>query len=156
MSANKKPRRAYRPRPVDPQAAEFAVMAHRQMDPDRATQIVNHVRAAYQRMREGNGDGRDYDVLGAALNVAVVRAERIGSGQPIVDGITAAMAALRGADRGERYGFTGPGILSMNCGIDLYEQVLQASTPRQMADATDEVVRRQRAGIVQRTEGATT
>jgi hypothetical protein len=142
-------RRKYRP-PADPTSWAYAIARNWDMDQNHATKIVNIIRTAYQRMREGNGSLEDFDQVAAALNVSLIRAEKIG--QPVVDGINAGQQALMAADRrmGEhgRYGFSGPDLLAMNCAMDLYEQILRNSTPRQMQDAMEESMRRMRAGQV--------
>lgn len=136
-----------RHRPADPMSWAYAIAGQWDMDPALATKIVLNVRTAYQRMREGNGTDADFDTVGAALNVAVIRAEKIG--KPLEEAISAGMGALLEADRGQgRYTFTGPGILSMNAAVELYEEILRNSTPRQMQEATQEGFRRIRAGLV--------
>jgi hypothetical protein len=141
-------RRKYRP--ADPLAWAYAIASNSDMDQAHATKIVNIIRTAYQRMREGNGTDEDFDRLAAALNVSLMRAEKIG--KPLVDGINAGLQALMAADRrngeGRGYGFSGPDLLAMNCAVDLYEEILRNSTPRQMQEALEEGARRMRAGKV--------
>lgn len=134
---------------ANPTSWAYTIARQWDMDPKIADKIVLGVRIAYQRLREGNGDGHDFDKLASALNVALMRAEKIG--QPVVDGIASGMGALIEADRGDRFVFTGPGIIAMNCAVDLYEEILRNSTPRQMQEAVDEGARRMRAGQVRQT-----
>lgn len=137
---------------ADPTSWAYAIASQWDMDAQVASKIVLSVRVSYQRMREGNSDGHDFDRLAGALNVALMRAEKIG--QPLVDGIAAGMGALLEADRGGRYAFTGLGIIAMNCAIDLYQEILTKSTPAQMQAAVNESARRMRAGQVRTASGA--
>lgn len=137
-------------RPADPTSWAYRIASHWPMDQAYATKIMVQLRTAYQRMREGNGTDEDFDQIAAAMNVGLMRAEKIG--QPVVDGINAGLQALTAADRRKgahgTYGFSGPELLSMNCAMDLYEEILRNSTPRQMQEALDEGARRMRAGHV--------
>lgn len=139
-------------REVNPTAGFWAVAEGLEIDQDHATKLMNRIRVAYQRMRDGGGTDSDFDSLAATLNVGLIRAEVIA--EPVVDGIKAGMEALLESDRLNgthgRYGFTGPGILAMNCAMDLYEQILRNSTPKQMELAAAESMRRMRAGKVRR------
>ena len=145
-------------RPADPTSWAYAIARNADMDQAHATKIVNLIRIAYQRMREGNGTDEDFDRLAAALNVSLMRAEKIG--QPVVDGINAGLHALMAADRrnGEhgKYGFSGEDILAMNAAVDLYEDLVRKSSPRQMQEALNEAAKRMRRGEVIQVEAGDT
>lgn len=143
MTRKKNTRMANRRRAADPLSWAYAIAGNWDMDGGHATKIENHVRLAYQLLREGHGTADQFDTVACALNVAMVRAEKIG--QPVVDAIKAGAFALVECDRGDgRFTFTGPGILAMNAAVDLYADLLRESTPRQMQEASDEVARRAR------------
>lgn len=112
--------------------------------------IMVHIRTAYERLKSGTGTDDDFDVVGCAINVGMIRAEAIDT--RLVDMFKAAGEALLEAqrlrDRHGRFGFTGPHILNMNAGMDLYEQVLSLSTPNQMHSAVEESCARIRKGEV--------
>lgn len=137
-------------RPVDPTSWAYAIARNWDMDQAHATEVMNQLRMAYQRMREGNGSDDDFDQLAAALNVGLIRGESIG--QPVVDGIVKGQQALLAADARNgahgKYGFSGPQLLDMNAAMDLYEDILRNSTPRQMQEALKEGARRMAAGHV--------
>ena len=84
------------------------------------------------------------------MNLNLIRAEAIH--QDAVDCMLAGINALVNGDRIQkkhgRFGFTGPDLLGMGDALDLYEQILTKSTPRQMQAATLEAQRRMRAGAV--------
>jgi hypothetical protein len=111
-----------------------------------ADAIVDLVRIAHGRLLKGDAEQIHIIRIGCALNVAAVRAEAIGNSQPMLVSIDAAGKALTEADaRLEvhgRYGLSGPGIAQLAAGIDAYEDIVRASTPKQMQDAEKEVVRR--------------
>lgn len=111
-----------------------------------ATTIVNKVRAAMQCMREGVADFDDFIRLGAAINVSAARAEKIGSADDVQQVLTDAGAAMTACqlrhERTGRLGMTGPELTALATGIDAYEAILRASSPLQMHQAEQEVLRR--------------
>jgi len=112
------------------------------------TQILLKVHDAFAQLRNGTTECDLFDRIAAVLNVGVVRSEAIG--KEGVQVFQAAQAALMECDdlfgRHKRFGFTGPGLEAMKEAIALYEEILRASTPLQMAKAQEECVRRVRAG----------
>lgn len=109
-----------------------------------ATSIVNKVRVALQLLLEGKADELAFIRLGCAVNVASIRAEQIDPA--LVEILGTAGAALtegqRIHDTHGRYGLTGPGRHQLAAGIDAYEAILRASSPKQMQLAEQEVIRR--------------
>jgi hypothetical protein len=120
------------------------------------TRILVKVHDAFACLRNGSCDVDLFDRMAAVLNVGMVRCEAIGPEG--VEVFKEAQAALMKADElfgaNGRFGFTGPGLEAMKTAIELYEQILRASTPRQMADAQQECMRRVRAGQYQQAEAA--
>ena len=133
---------------IQPNWLHTIVASRDDTSPKHALEISNKIRVAYQLLRDGQGTDEHFDRVAAALNVGMIRAEAIG--QPVVAGIVKGMEALMDADRLNgshgRYGFSGPGILAMNCALDLYDEILRNSTPRQMQLAAEEGARRMRRG----------
>lgn len=121
------------------------------------TRILLKVHDAFVHLRTGGTDPDKFDRMAAVLNVGMVRSE--GIGQAGVEVFKAAQEALMRCDEfygtHRRFGFTGPGLQAMKDAIALYEELLKASTPRQMADAQAECMRRVRAGHFQQAEAAT-
>lgn len=121
------------------------------------TRILLKVHDAFARLRNGSTDVDMFDRIAAVLNVGMVRCEAIG--QEGVEVFKRAQAALMAADelfgRHKRFGFTGPGLEAMKDAIALYEELLKASTPRQMADAQRECMRRIQQGQYEQAEAAT-
>jgi hypothetical protein len=121
------------------------------------TRILIKVHDAFAQLRNGSADVDLFDRMAAVLNVGMVRCEAIG--QQGVEVFKRAQEALMEADRFfgsyKRFGFTGPGLVAMRLAIALYEEILRASTPRQMADAQQECIRRISAGQFDQAEAAT-
>lgn len=121
------------------------------------TRILLKVHDAFVHLRTGGADPDMFDRIAAVLNVGMVRCE--GIGQAGVEVFKAAQAALMEADRFfgayRRFGFTGPGLQAMKDAIALYDEILKASTPKQMHLAQMECLRRVQQGHYQQAEAAT-
>lgn len=121
------------------------------------TRILLKVHDAFVHLRTGGTDPEMFDRIAAVLNVGMVRSEAIG--QQGVEVFKVAQAALMQVDQffgtHRRFGFTGPGLEAMKEAIALYEEILRASTPRQMADAQQECMRRIQRGHFDQAEAAT-
>jgi len=115
-----------------------------------ATAIANKVRAALVLLLDGKADPVHFITLGCAVNIASIRAEAISP--DLVAILAAAGEAMNECQRIHeqhgRYGLTGPGRHALAAGIDAYEAILRASSPRQMQLAEQEVLRR--LGILER------
>jgi hypothetical protein len=111
-----------------------------------ATAIVNKVRVSFERLRNGAGEQDDFLRIGCAINVAHMRAQNIGGNAEVVAILNDAGLAMHDAqdrkDRIGRYGLTGPGQHAVAAGIDAYEAILRASSPRQMHAAQEALIRR--------------
>lgn len=70
MSTNKKPRKAYRPRPVT--ANTMAVALHLAAKPQRADRedVLGILRASVKALREGSATDHDWSVAAGAIEVA--------------------------------------------------------------------------------------
>jgi hypothetical protein len=120
------------------------------MAPSEVTRIMCKIHDAFARLRSGETDPDLFDRLAVVMNIGLIRSEAIG--QQGVELFKAGQAALMEADdiygRHGKYGFTGPGLEWMRQAIALYEEILAASTPLQMAKAQDECMRRIRMNEV--------
>lgn len=136
----------HKPRRREPASWAAAIASSQPFTEAQATGIVNLVRIAWQRLREGTAEADHFIRIGCCINVASVRAEEIGSNTDVLASLAAAGAALVDCqdrrDRLGRYGLTGPGLQAVGAAIDVYEQVLRASSPKQMQLAEREVIRR--------------
>lgn len=110
-----------------------------------ATKAMLMGRAAYEAMRTGNAEAVDFDVLAHVLGVSWVRAIDIAGhdefDNPMLTIIKTANEAMsRVKDRHQRvgrFGFDGRAIDEVLAGIEVYEAILQASSPAQMSSAAD-------------------
>jgi hypothetical protein len=116
--------------------------------PAEVARIMVMIRIAYERLKSGGGSEADFDRVGAALNIGLIRAESIG--QPLVEAFKHAGEAMLESvtlcRKHGKFGFSGPGLLHMNAGMDLYEEVLALSSPNQMEAAAQEGAARIRRG----------
>lgn len=107
-------------------------------------------RVAFESLRDGRGSDGDFDTVAAVVNVALVRCEEIG--QEGVELCQNAQVCLLEAkarhERTGRWGFDYQGLQCIPAAIDLHEQLLELSTPKQMMNAMREVVKRMNAGHV--------
>lgn len=109
-----------------------------------ATLVVNRVRFAFEKLKNGTTDCAQFDRLAACINVGMIRAESI---DPFcVQTMAAAIQALGRVDaiygRHRRYGFHGPDLEVVKDAVHLYEEILRNSTPLQMEAAVNESARR--------------
>lgn len=110
------------------------------------------VRTAYLNIRDGLADSSDYtehDRIAHAIGVSLLRAYEIAGEDPGTNPmlpilITATDAMRRVGTRYERigkWGFDGPAIDEVGAAIDLYETILQSSSPAQMVSASEKRIR---------------
>ena len=114
------------------------------LNEDHAVGILVKVKAAFERLRNGNGTPMDFTRLECAFEVAAVRAESIDplAEQTMLAGIEAMQRCDGIWQRHGRFGFTGPDLVAMKDAINLYEDILRLSKPLQMEAAVEEVARR--------------
>lgn len=119
--------------------------------------ILLKVDAALEHLSSGGTNIDHFDRMAAVLNVGLIRCEQIGEEGVVI--FKAAQAALMECDalygRHKKFGFTGPGLEAIKDAISLYEQILRASTPRQMDDAQRECMARVRRGEYEQAQAAT-
>lgn len=132
----KQPKRKYRP--VDANSWAVAIARQWVIDPRIVAKTTLQVRSAYERLRGGHGSDDDFDQVAAAMNLGLMRAERIDKQLEAV--FVAGVQALLECDRGQgRYVLSGPGIAALNEALDLYlEEVLPKSTAAQMQQAMED------------------
>lgn len=141
---------ALRPRRGDPLSSLRLLNGLRHFDAAEIVSVQTPVRMALQSLRDGAGLEEDFHTVAAAVNISLVRSESIGA--ECVAHCQAAQAALmRVLDRKattDRWGLDGPARDELHLALDLYEQILELSTPAQMADAMLTVARRMDEGHV--------
>lgn len=120
-----------------------------------ATKAMLLTRQAFEAIKQGAAaqDGHDFDILCHALGVAWLRAVEIAGEDaftntmlPIIQAANAAMERARSRfHKLGRWGFDGPALDEVDAGVELYETILQASSPLQMTAAST-----QRQAILER------
>lgn len=114
--------------------------------------IADHVlamaRLSFERIKVGTtrpDNTEDHDMLAHILGVGMLRAIQIAGDDrttnpmlPILDAATDAMRRLRERYESQhRWGWDGPALAEMADALDVYQTIIEASSPQQMADATD-------------------
>lgn len=117
-------------------------------DADEQMQLNLPVRLAFESLKSGKGEEGDFHTLAAAVNVCMIRSESI---DPMAE-----MTAIAGRDamvrtwerfqRTSKFGFDGLALQDLPIVIDLHEQLIALSTPKQMADAMQTAIKRMDAG----------
>ena len=139
-------------RQIDQQAALRLLRQAR--PPEEGETLDGHLktRSAYERLRDGGGNTKDFDRLCITLNLSLVRAEHIGNGGSLVLALQKALAAMARVKarhlRGLRLGFDAEGLMALPAALDACEILLDASSPLQMKDALREACRRIEEGDV--------
>lgn len=131
MSANKKPRKKYKPKGVIRDPVNFVVAGSRpaseeiQLD----TKILYH--SAMTQMVQGNGKKDDWQTLANAMNVGLILCE-MGYGQEFVPDLVKAQGAMVLVKQRFRatgkMGLRGEEMQAINVALDLHDQQL-ALTP---------------------------
>ena len=133
-------------RHVDPTAGLRVL--HNARPYEQGEMVDEHVktRAAFERLRDGQGGEEDFDRVSMMLNIGQVRAEDIGNGELLVQTMQKAqeaMVRMKGRYlRGLRFGFDAEGLASVPAALDAYETIMDASSPLQMKQAICEAYTR--------------
>ena len=129
---------------ADPGSWIKVIAGNRQQPEWNADQIMVKIRTAFELLKTGHATDADFDRVAGALNIGLLRAELIDplAERTMADGIQAMYGCAGIKERHGKYGFTGPGLLAVTDAINLYEDILRLSTPRQMLDAQDAAYRR--------------
>lgn len=111
---------------------------------EHATAVMVMVRTAFEVLKSGQGEPKDFDRLAGAINVGLIRAESIDplAEQTMQAGIDAMQHCDNIWQRHGRYGFSGPDLTAIADALELYEGILRMSKPRQMEEALNESARR--------------
>lgn len=107
-----------------------------------AVKAMLHVRECFESLKTGHtapDNTNDFNTIGHAIGVAVIRAKDIENSGPMLLSLLHGHAAMqRCLERWETiklWGFDGPAIHAVTDAIEVYEAIIQASSPRQMYDA---------------------
>jgi hypothetical protein len=151
MSANKKPRKKYRPRAVIPDPVKYVLSGFTRPATEqiRNIKLINH--GALLALTSGSGTKEDWEFICTALNAAVVLAER-DIGYEYLDDIRAGMQAH--AECGKRLcqhgrlGYTGQQLTAVNLAIEVHDAQIDIATVGELERAHMEVARRLRSGKI--------
>lgn len=133
-TAHRQAAHAKRQRHVNLSAHADLIEQHREPEPAAVMEIVERLNECFHHLSNGGSSAAKFDTLAAAINVGLIRAEKI---DPMaVQTFTLAVDAMQACDTRfaahRRYGFSGVELQDMQAAIDLYAQILALSTPAQM------------------------
>ena len=135
---------------ADPTAI-FRVLGRVQtLTPEEQTQLNLPVLLSLDSIAHGKGTEGDFHTLAAAVNIAMVCAERI---DPLVektctDARDALMRVYSRHTKHGTWGFDGPGYLAVKEAADVYQQLTSLLTGGQLKEAMQECMSRMEAGEV--------
>lgn len=117
---------------------------------EEQAQLNLPVLIALDSIAHGHGEESDFHTLAAAVNVAMICAEKI---DPLVektctDARDALMRMHARQIKHGTWGFDGPGYTAVKDAADVYQQLTALLTGGQLKDAMQECVRRMQAGDV--------
>lgn len=104
------------------------------------------VREAFEDLRTGaasSDDGRAWDILAHAVDVGTIRAIEIAGNEPDQNPMLPIMLAANEAlkrirerhDRLGKWALDGPAVVELLAAVDVYQEILMASSPAQMSNA---------------------
>jgi len=135
---------ARKKRRIDPMGGLRLISELKPFDQAERTNLSLPVRMAYEAVKSGRGDENDMDTLAAIVNVSLIRCE-----QEYPDYIDvckeAQQAVMHIKDRylkSGKLGMSGQDMQDLLPVLDLHEQLIELSTPKQMMDAMKEVLKR--------------
>lgn len=128
----------------DPMASIHVLAANSEQPKANADAIMVTLRLAFEKLKTGIAVIEDFDRLAAAINVGLIRAELIDplAEETMVKGVAALVHCGEIHQRHGKFGFAGPELTDMNDAVNLYEDILRLSTPKQMLVALDTAARR--------------
>ena len=135
---------------ADPAATARVLSKLQPFTPSELVTLQTPVRIAFECLRSGSGTEEDFHTIAAAVNIALIRSESI---DPLCEqtcklaqeGLMRMLARFASV---KRWGLDGLALQDVPAALDLYEQLLANSTPKQMEDAMRTVVQRMNAGQV--------
>lgn len=136
------------------------------------TELSLPVHLCLEALRTGRATEVDFDTLALIANVCLIRAEMIDKAArkrgrlhdpeaqlmvPVIQRAQDALLTLKArAMHTGRFVATGPELQEITTVVDIHDQLLALSTPRQMKQALREIMRRVQRGQVARIEEAAT
>ena len=131
-------------RRINPFAAQIVLQQNQQTKPSQADGLMLELHQCFDALKNGSTDEELFNRLGSSLNTALILAERID--QQVVDVVLDAHQAMYRCrerfDKHGRFGFDGPGISAMVDALDVYDQIVRLTTPKQILGASAEAFRR--------------
>jgi hypothetical protein len=117
--------------------------------PDEVARLSIPVRLSWSAMCEGTGTDEDFHTLASVANVCLICAERI-PGNEVVEAVQKAQDALvemlARNRRTDKWGVDYKARESIPVVLDIYDQLLELCTPKQMQEAMNKTIERMNKG----------
>ena len=129
---------------ADPRAFQRLINRLEPFTAEELMRLELPIRMSFEALRTGKGEASDFHDIVAALNATLVRSEAVAP-ECVRTALDAHEALQRVWERFERtgkWGFDALGMIAIELGIDLHEQLVRNSSPEQMTQAMLEVLRR--------------
>lgn len=135
---------------ANPTTAFAAIADRTPMRTEDAARCSNEVRMAWHHLCHGSGTTDHFDAVASAMNVCLVRSEAIGPDavEVAIRAQTAMVAMQQRYMRCARLGPDADALATVPVALDLYDQLLQLSSPLQLRAALAETWGRIAAGDV--------
>ncbi len=151
MSRTKKPRKAYRPREVNPSALNWALAGAHLMPQKIRAELLVLVDLAFDKLRRAEADRDDWNVIANALNIAEALAG-LGIGPNLIPAITAGHDAIHQVAlrmvAGARSTCRGAELAVITEGLAMYRIQLRLCTQAEMSRAVKRVDNMHRSGAM--------
>lgn len=134
MAANKKPRKAYKPKPITKDPLSYMA----RLPASVARNDVTEYHLSLECILTGRGTIRDCDLITGALNACAVlclQHDWMEHYETAVKGQQAQTAMNNRVRQGKAIGYTGPEMNAVKNALIIYQEQIPLMTPRDMANA---------------------
>jgi hypothetical protein len=146
MAQSKRPRKAYRPKPINPSALVDALASRQPMERGKQQDVSIVAHQAMRALVSGEGTEFDVEHLAVATNLSMLLTE-LGVGREYlavaIAGQEAVVRCRARAERTGKWGLDGPAIAAIDLALELHDQQVEIATQAQMSAAIREMHRRQ-------------
>ena len=138
MASNKKPRKKYRPKPIQLDTMNYVKVGMAPPAEKFRTRIelINH--SAMHQLTHGKGTLSDWQEIAMALNTAYILAKDFGVGTDLLSDFSAALEAHRMCGV-RRFGYSGAELRTINHALVLHEQQMRIATTAEHEKAMRQV-----------------
>lgn len=145
MAKNKRPRKQYRPKQINPTAIVDAFAARLPMATDKQQDVSLVAHQSLTALTQGKGSEFDAEALAVAMNLSMLLTELDVGKEYMAVAIAGQEAVVRCQARAAntgKWGLDGPAIAAIEQALELHDQQVEIATQAQMSAAIREMHRR--------------